>query len=483
MIIISNNTIVWGFNSEGITEAIKQLNDEDIINIKAWVGNNLECTHNVFDLILGEFKKQQYYGNCQNVIYDEIFHKTFYKYMDMMTRHSFHTEKLFHEKLNIYNILYDLFANMLVKQKITTVLFSNIPHEGPDYVLYQIAKSLDINVIMLYQSLIPNRFFYICDIDDFGNFQQTKPANDYIPTVIINHEFKKELSYMDKVKSHQYGLFSLQRNKNILSSSIRCIFRNRNKKRIKEYTNKSKNIKTNNKHKFLIFDLTKRVINYSIRLLQRFYSYRISRDNYFSNVQIPNLSKNYIYFPLQLQPELTTSSLGNMYTDQLLAIERLSRILPDNWFIYVKENPKQTELMRNKWFYDRLKCIGNVKLFLSTYNTYKLLEYCKMVATITGTVGWEAITGDKNVLVFGNAWYNTLPGVFAFKNTLTSEDILFISRDNINHTDLGRKFNKIINKTYKGIIDGDYFSLTNTDINTNVNDVFRSLKEIIEESP
>ena len=38
-----------------------------------------------------------------------------------------------------------------------------------------------------------------------------------------------------------------------------------------------------------------------------------------------------------MQPEMTTASLGGKFSDQLLAIEQLAMIVPNECSIYVKE--------------------------------------------------------------------------------------------------------------------------------------------------
>ena len=76
-------------------------------------------------------------------------------------------------------------------------------------------------------------------------------------------------------------------------------------------------------------------------------------------------------------------------------------MLPDDWFIYVKENPKQKEYMRERYFFERLSLIPNTVFVDRSVDTYKLMESAQFVSTITETAAWEAITGGKNALLFG----------------------------------------------------------------------------------
>ena len=41
-------------------------------------------------------------------------------------------------------------------------------------------------------------------------------------------------------------------------------------------------------------------------------------------------------------------------------------------------------------------------------NTFELVKSSKLVTTITGTVGWEALLFKKPVIAFGDVYYNKL---------------------------------------------------------------------------
>jgi capsule polysaccharide export protein KpsC/LpsZ len=138
----------------------------------------------------------------------------------------------------------------------------------------------------------------------------------------------------------------------------------------------------------------------------------------------PDLDRPFVYFPLQLQPEMTTSALGGRYRDQLLALERLAEILPESHRIYVKENPKQTGKMRSPLFFHRLERIRQVELMPSHADSKELTARAVAVANISGTVGWEAVTAGKPVLCFGATWWAGAPGVTRYRAGLSFDEVL-----------------------------------------------------------
>jgi len=204
---------------------------------------------------------------------------------------------------------------------------------------------------------------------------------------------------------------------------------------------------------------------------------------YDSQKIVADYSKRYIYFALHLDPEIPTMPiLANEYTDQLLAIEELRQKIPQNIMIYVKENPKQTDIFRPQSFFDRIKKLENVKLVND--NTYKLIDGSCFVATISGTVGWEAIISGKNVVLFGKSWYQNFSGAFLFNKNFNFDEVLNYK---IDKKTLNSSLKKFLEKTSRGMI---YFDFSNkaikiTDIypeynrSKNIEYLANSLKKII----
>ena len=140
---------------------------------------------------------------------------------------------------------------------------------------------------------------------------------------------------------------------------------------------------------------------------------------YEDKAEVPDLKCKFIYVPLHYQPEMTTCPQGGFYTNQELMIEVLSKSVPEDWMIYVKEHIIQFsrklagECSRSYGFYDKIVSLPNVKLVsFKSLSTFDLIDNAKAVAIISGTAGFEAILRGTPTITFGYAWYNGCEGVF-----------------------------------------------------------------------
>jgi hypothetical protein len=146
------------------------------------------------------------------------------------------------------------------------------------------------------------------------------------------------------------------------------------------------------------------------------------KQHYNSLVVEPDLQLPYVIFNLHYQPEMTTSPSGDIFVDQRLCVEILAKHLPSSYYIYIKEHPAQFHSHREGHtsrlfdFYNDLISYPQVRLIPLNYDPFILIKYAKVVATVTGTIGWEGIVFGKPVLIFGLSWYEKYAGVLKIEN-------------------------------------------------------------------
>lgn len=142
------------------------------------------------------------------------------------------------------------------------------------------------------------------------------------------------------------------------------------------------------------------------------------REHYEKLAKPVDWQQPFIYHALHYQPEKSTCPEGNIFANQFLIIDLLSKCAPQGWKICVKEHPFQFELAgsgeltRSVQFYDDVMTLPNVQFVPQAYSPFDLIDQAQAVATVTGTTGWEAVVRGKPVLIFGHAWYRGCEGVF-----------------------------------------------------------------------
>jgi hypothetical protein len=411
--------LLWGWSEADAVTAVNRLKSNAQIDIVEWIADlpGLEKAYGNF------LYKPPDMGKFIVSRHDQaLTEKEQIKFLHMFYRETRSRGVNFYEQINIAKNYFRYFLWLLKNKKVEHVIFSMAPLIGYDYLCYVAAKRLNIETTMCYQSLFPDRFFYFHNLDDFGIFDKIEGDRENTPTPEISWGYKKDLFYMNN---------ELRRSPpNPLPMFIRQSIRHG----IRE---------------------SSKPIRYS-GVIENYIQAKDFNLHYIKTAKKANeleFTSKFVYFPLHLQPELTTTGFGGEYSDQVDAIERLSEMVPADWKIYVKENPKQGYQQRGVEFFRRLSSMANVVYIGKEVDTYWLMEHCQFVATITGTAGWESITGGKPCLLFGLAWYAQIPGAVKYTPSITVKDILDTP---INQTDQATAFAKIYKKTRAGMVDYGY---------------------------
>ena len=414
---------------------------------------------------------KSYLGVDHKLLASENFSQNLETFVDQLYRHSdayrykSHNLKNLQDYLDYYHILADAISNEIFSNEINHVLFFNIPHLAYDTIIYQIAVSLKIPVTIVTQSLFPDKFFSLNRIEYYGDFNKNK----FIKTDKLVKLPKLNLFYMKKIKQkkEKSGHINLMALAHFLM--------------------------------FIIFKMPSLIFKpiYILKILiriqkiyKKFPKWRDPFANFFHKNELSyfehlaefestkvNFNEKFVYFPLPMQPEMTTSAIGGEFRDQLLALEKLSNILPKEIKIYVKENPKQGSYARGPLFFHRLSRIQSICFVPSYTDTNLLTEKAIFIATVTGTVGWEALCKGKNILVFGHAWFKDFPGVTKYHKNLTYAEI--IKRKTTEKLILS-KFQNLMALSHDGVIDRAYTDLvTDYDIETNIHKTAQTISKLI----
>lgn len=329
---------------------------------------------------------------------------------------------------------------VLKKLDINLVIFEEEPHQSSLYILYKIAKFLSVEVRMVIRTIaelgvIPSTGFENQNPILISNYH--KNIKKYHQTNELNLERKltsyfSNLSgeYDEVLKAHlwdQLETFEELYVKNEKSKVYRKLFSSGIKKLLRFRNNiislsfqsdqkvKGKSLQDSqlNYVKFLLYKL--KTINKKKKLLEIYK--RLS-------VEFQRGDNQYVVCALQYQPEKSTCPLGGVYNDQIVMIKQIREAIPLNITIYVKEHPSQFiydyarygEFYRSKEYYMEILRIPNTKLVNMDTNIFELIDNSLFVASVTGTICWEAVNRRKPALCFGKSWMQGCEGIFQIDN-------------------------------------------------------------------
>ncbi len=141
-------------------------------------------------------------------------------------------------------------------------------------------------------------------------------------------------------------------------------------------------------------------IKYGIkRCINRAYQNRVTKNFNIQNVD------DYILFFFHHQPESTTTSAATKYVDQWKIIEDIAVNAPADLNIVIKDHPYGFG-WHGKEFFEKLVRLPNVYLAPVNSPGKELIQKAKIVLTINGSIGVEALMYDVPIYSLGNPWYS-----------------------------------------------------------------------------
>ena len=348
------------------------------------------------------------------------------------------------ERERLYFRFLDYWFNLLDKLNPDFIIFSTTPHSIAEFVLYSIAKKRQIPVIMFMQLVTIERVIYYYDYKNIGEVYQ--PEYENLCSLESSPDLAEDL------------VLYLNRYQDNYRDAMPAYLRDRLDQHLGDKTtmntskSKAKKLLTPEKYLSLakrLFDTIKsekKALKAPINYLkmpnvplesndglnaEQWHAYKQGAAKY--KLELLNTynqlcsefdaNDKYIYAPLHFQPERTTCPEGDRYSNQLMMLRVISQSIPDDWVIYVKENPSQLlpntahgERGRYPYYFNDIVKIKKVKLVPLDVDPFSLIDNSHAVSTLTGTSGWEAILRGKTALCFGYTWYQDFDGVIRIRD-------------------------------------------------------------------
>ena len=327
--------------------------------------------------------------------------------IDMMTRQETGNLLSYSDRRRMYLRHLRFWNHLILEKKINLFVTSGVPHELPEWIIHGLCRHYGIKNIYFQTGPVMNTVFLVNDWEE--------------PAVELKEEYERLSAQYHgkseeeiKLKPDYEEYFLLQRGpKNVLPWDQWDTGRKSN----------------------LVFNLLLapvrgaaviyRALNPALlakklaKSAREKAAYKMFRF-YDKNAQMPDLRKKFVYVPLQFQPECSTCPQGGAYTDQLLVVQMLASLLPDDVYIYVKEYPLQEEwhpdgMGRTIEFYKDLLEVPRVRFVPAKFPSSELTKHCITTATPTGTAAFEGLFRGKPALLFGHRFFQYAPGIFSVR--------------------------------------------------------------------
>jgi len=144
--------------------------------------------------------------------------------------------------------------------------------------------------------------------------------------------------------------------------------------------------------------------------LKRRYREKYINKNFLQ--QIPN-DLSFIFLPLQQEPERSLLISAPDYVNQIKTVEYVSKHIPKNYLLFVKEHPTQGpgRGWRKISDYQAMQNNPKVKLIHPSVPANEIIAKSKLVISVSGTLALESAFFNKPSITFADNDYTLIPSI------------------------------------------------------------------------
>ncbi|MEM6894845.1 MAG: hypothetical protein AAF554_14220 [Bacteroidota bacterium] len=167
--------------------------------------------------------------------------------------------------------------------------------------------------------------------------------------------------------------------------------------------------------------------------------------------------KNFVVYTLHKQPEASVDIVGRYYDNQYINIQNIWRILPDDWYLVVKEHTNAIG-DRSFSFFKKIKRLRNLVLLNEHINSHRIIQDAKAIFSVSGSIAYEAALYGKPAFLFVPIFFDKLQNcqnitLETLREVANIEELLSLWNENKKHKMPIAEFSKyLLSHSAKGLI-------------------------------
>ncbi|MEQ1586314.1 MAG: hypothetical protein ABL895_10570 [Cyclobacteriaceae bacterium] len=188
----------------------------------------------------------------------------------------------------------------------------------------------------------------------------------------------------------------------------------------------------------------------------------INKTAYYNRIRTVPLEEiekeKFIFFGFHKQPENSIDVHGRYYEDQAMVVTNLWRLLPAGWKLVLKEHTNAVG-DRSYRFYKNLLRYPNIILANEKINSKLLIERSQLVATVSGTMAYEAALMKKPSITFARVFFNRINSCkqVSLEDLLKYDNLTDLVAELENQADNRLEFsNYLLKNTFEGYVSDSF---------------------------